>query len=56
MKTTKSKKMTIGLQAELNGLSALELGRTYGSDGPLLYWLKKLDDRRPTGETSLPSV
>ena len=51
MQTTKVKKTPIGKKAELSGLSTLALSRTYGSDGPMMYWLEKLDDYRRTSET-----
>ena len=45
-------KVSIGQKADLAGRSALELSQTYGSDGPVMYWMQMLDDHRRKSELS----
>lgn len=52
MQTTKSKKMTMGKKSKSNCPSAHQYSQTYGSDGPVMYWMKKLDEYRRTSKFS----
>lgn len=57
MLTAKVKKMTIGKKSKPNCSSAQNCGQTYyDSDGPVMYWMKKLDDYRRKSKSSISNV
>ncbi|ERF69903.1 hypothetical protein EPUS_05447 [Endocarpon pusillum Z07020] len=53
MKTAKAKRMTTGKKSELNCNFTSESSQAYDFDGPVMYWMKKLDDYRQKNKTMI---